>query len=244
MAVEYAAAMRQDSPSLGESKPFSFVFVPLGTPNVTMGAIWGAAGPANEPVPVMKSGANFNIVKTADSGTYRLTIDGQTPASGALIVQTGSSMTGNGSLPGDNLVTYKPDGDGWIITSDDMQNINQGGANQNGASGERIPYFQFVFTPFNAAPGAPTIQAPAWNKSSNYSFNVGVTQITNGNDQDDVDTPTTPTTTPGPDMYTTITGGTSGLDFVASRMNKGDNAVHVNRCTAHCERWRHADDGK
>lgn len=213
----------QDSPSLGESKPFSFVFLPLGTPNVTMGAIWGAAGPANEPVPVMKSGANFNIVKTAASGTYRLTIDGQTPTSGSLIVQTGSSLTGNGSLPGDNLVTYMPDGDGWIITSDDLANVNQGGANQNGESGERIPYFQFAFMPFNAQPGAPTIQAAAWDKTSIYNFNVGVTQITNGNDQND-----TTGDTPGPDMYTTVSGGTTGLNFVASRMNKGDNAVHVN----------------
>ncbi|WP_428307446.1 dockerin type I domain-containing protein [Lacipirellula sp.] len=218
----------QDSPSLGESKPFSFVFVPLGTPNVTMGAIWGAAGPANEPVPVLKSGANFSIVKTAASGTYRLTIDGQTPSSGSLIVQTGSSLTGQGGLPADNIVPYKPDGDGWIITSDDMANINQGGENQNGASSERIPYFQFVFMPFNAQPGAPTIQAAGWDKTSVFSFDIGVTQITNGNDQDDVDSPTTPTTTPGPDMYTTLKAGTAGLNIVPSRMNKGDNAVHVN----------------
>jgi hypothetical protein len=216
----------QDGPGNGESKPFSFVFVPLGTPNVTMGAIHGATGQFNEPVPVLKSGSNFTIAKTLDglSGTYRLTIDGQSPTSGTLFVQSGNNLGGAGGLPADNLVPYRPDGDGWVITSDDMPNVNQGAANQNGAAGERVPYFQFVFMPFNAAPGTPTIQPAAWDKGSVFNFNVAVTQLTNGNDQDDPP----PSATPGPDMFTTVTGGTTGLNFVASRMNKADNAVHVN----------------
>ncbi|RIK76550.1 MAG: hypothetical protein DCC67_13735 [Planctomycetota bacterium] len=102
-------------------------------------------------------------------------------------------------------------------------NVNQGGANQNGSPGERVPYFQFVFLPFNAQPGAPTIQAPKWDKTSTFAFNIGVTQITNGNDQDDVDT-----ATPGPDMTLDVIGGNPALNIVPTRMNKGDNSVHVN----------------
>ena len=221
---------QQDSPSDGENKPFSFVFMPLGTPNVTMGAIWGATGEANTPVPVLKSGANFSVVKHPNglNGNYRLTIDGQTPTSGVLMLQSGSNLDGAGGLPGDNLITAVADGDGWLIQSDDLQSVNLNGSNQNGQPGERTPYFQFAFMPFNAAPGAPTIQAPKWTKQDTFAFNVKTTEIRNGaldetgnagNDQNDAN---------GPDMYTEVVGGTTGMNIVATRMNKADNGIHVN----------------
>ena len=227
---------QQDSPSDGENKPFSFVFMPLGTPNVTMGAIWGATGQGNTPVPVLKSGSNCSVVKHPNglNGNYRLTIDGQTPTSGVLMLQTGSNLDGAGGLPSDNLITAVADGDGWLIQSDDLQAVNLNGSNQNGQPGERTPYFQFAFMPFNAAPGAPTIQPPAWTKQDVFAFNVKTTEIRsgamdplvdangnpkNGNDQNDEN---------GADMYTEVTAGTTGINFVATRMNKADNGIHAN----------------
>lgn len=214
----------QEIESDGEIAPFSYVFVPYRTPNVTMASIWGAAGPNNQPVPIQKSGANFTLAKSPDgrNGNYRLTIEGHTPESGSLFLQTGAALDGNANVGADNVLSYRPDGDGWIIVSDDLGSVNHTNG-QWGEPGERTAYFDFVFLPFNAAPGTPTIQAPTWNKTSVFNFNMGVTQITNGNNQID-----TTGDTPGPDMYLTVKAATPTINVVPTRMNKGDNAVHVN----------------
>jgi hypothetical protein len=209
-----------DSPNVGESDNFSFVFVPLGTPNVTMAAMWGAEGLSGEPAPVLKSGNNFSLVKypTGGNGNFRLTIDGHTPSSGVLIVGSESTPNGSGGLPGDNLVTYRPDGDGWIIVSDDLPTANDT-AGQNAQRDEPVPYFHFVFLPFNAAPGTPTIQAPAWGKNSVYGYNVEVQEIlASGNNNDDAN---------GPDQLLTISTGSPGLNYQALATNRADNRIHV-----------------
>src|SRR5688500_12305745 len=89
-----------------------------------------SAGPTLDPAPLLSSGSNFSLTRVMDStpavvnGDYRLTIDGETPSSGVLIVQGGGNFDGDGGLPADNLVTYRPDGDGWIIVSDDLPTVN------------------------------------------------------------------------------------------------------------------------
>lgn len=223
----------QNSPNEGESKPFSFVFMPLGTPNVTMGAIWGAAGQFGEPTPVLKSGANFTVNRVAGvNGQFRLTIDGHTPTSGALIVGTQSNTNGDGGLPADNLVTYVPDGNGWLIYSDDLQGVNVNPINgQNGQSGEPVPYFHFAFLPFNAPPSAPgAIPAPKWNKESVFAYRVELTEIDGrDNDNDDFNAVANPTTgvVPGPGVYGSVVAGTPGQDFILSNANRGDQRTHV-----------------
>ena len=53
-------------------------------------------------------------LRTFSPLAYRLTIDGQTPTSGVLMLQSGSNLDGAGGLPGDNLITAVADGDGWL----------------------------------------------------------------------------------------------------------------------------------
>ena len=218
-----------DSPNQGENDPFSFVFVPLGTPNVTMGSMWGAStvddgssGHSGDPVAIIKSGSNFSVTRlAAPNGRFRLTIDGQTPSSGTLIVQSHSNLTGTGGLPADNNVTYTPDNDGWIIYSDDLQNVNTNPLNgQAPQIEEPVPYFQFVFMPFNAPPGTPAIQAPAWNKSSKFGYNTTVKEYPgSGNNQDAAG---------GPGMFLSVANSTPGLTYQALGINKADNRIHVN----------------
>lgn len=214
----------QEDQTHGEIAPVSYVFVPYGTPNVTMASIWGAAGPDNQPLPILKSGANFTLVKSPDgrNGNYRLTIEGHTPESGSLFLQTGASPNGNENVGADNVLSYRPDGDGWIIVSDDLGSVNHTNG-EWGQTMERSAYFDFVFLPFNAAPGAPAIQAPLFNKSTVFSFDMAVTQLTNSDDNGNVGG-----TNPGADMYTTLKGSTPGLNILPTRMNRGDNGFHVN----------------
>jgi hypothetical protein len=221
-----------DSPAHGENDPFSFVFVPLGTPNVTMASMWGAStvdngatGSSGDPVAVLKSGSNFSVTKLpAPNGRFRLAIDGQTPSSGTLIVQSHSNLTGNGGLPADNNVTFSvdpSDPNAWVIYSDDLQNVNTNPLNgQNAQIEEPVPYFSFVFMPFNAPPGTPTIPAPAWDKESKFAYNTNVKEYPgSGNSQDAAG---------GPGMFLSVVNGTSGLNYQALALNKADNRIHVN----------------
>jgi hypothetical protein len=221
-----------DSPNQGENDPFSFVFVPLGTPNVTMGSMWGAStvddgatGHSGDPVAVIKSGSNFTVSKLpAPNGRFRLAIDGQTPSSGTLIVQSHSNLSATGGLPADNNVTYSvdpSDPNAWVIYSDDLQNVNTNPLNgQNPQIEEPVPYFSFVFMPFNAPPGTPTIQAPAWNETSKFGYNTTVKEYPgSGNSQDAAG---------GPGMFLSVTNSTPGLTYQALGINKADNRIHVN----------------
>ena len=216
-------ANTQDA-SEAEADPISFVFLPLGTPNVTMGSIYGAlatsAAPTeNQPVAVLKSGNDFTIFKddrgVGDVGTFRLSINGQTPSTGVLIVQSSSNLDGDGGWPADNLVTYQADGNDWLITSDDLPSAN--GVGQASTSNERQPYFQFAFFPFDAPPVAPgPLPQLNWSKQTVLAFDTTVTEL-DGNDNDQTDG------TNG--MYIEAHTGTQGVQFLGLRQNKGDNAI-------------------
>jgi hypothetical protein len=219
--------------NVAEADPFSFVFLPLGTPNVTMGVLWGNGGQAGNPIPVLKSGANFTVTRDATvPGNFHLNISGFTPADGVLLVGGESNLNGAGSgLPGDNLVTVRPDGNEWIIVSDDLD-VADPNTGQFGQDTEPLPYFHFAFLPFNAPPTGPgTIPAPKWTKSSVFAFSANVTEIdargNNNNDFIQASPPADPGV-PGPDVYHTISAGTPGMNFVATNSNKGDQQTHVN----------------
>jgi hypothetical protein len=206
----------------------------LGTPNVTMGVMWGGgAGPTGEPQAILKSGSNFTMTReTSQPGAFRLHIDGQTPSSGMLVVQGDSSPNGaGGGLPGDNLVTYRADGNDWIIVSDDLPTANAT-VGQNGQSGDPTPYFQFAFMPFNAKPTAPgAIPAPVWNKSSVWGYRMNMTEIDGrDNDNDDYAAVADPSTgvVPGPGVYGTTAASTPNLNVVPANMNRGDPRPTVN----------------
>ncbi|MBA3482139.1 MAG: hypothetical protein H0T51_10030, partial [Pirellulales bacterium] len=204
-----------------ESKPFSFVFVPLGTPNVTMASIYGSAGPTLDPTALISSGSNFSITRVTSpalvNGNYRLTIDGETPSSGVLVVQGGGNYDGDGGNPGDNIVTYRPDGDGWVIVSDDLPSVNHT-AGQAMDPLDREPYFHFVFMPFDAPASAPgALPALNWDKSSVLAYDTTVTE-TDG---------TINGTATAHGMDVDVNNGTPGVNYRAIRQNRGDNSIHI-----------------
>ncbi len=96
-----------------EQDPTSFVFVPDGTPGVTMGRITGTGN-------TIYGQGDFTVEMVGQpetNGTWRLTIAGESPATGTLIVTPFTQLGGNTV---DNPVFAFPDGDGWVITSRDI----------------------------------------------------------------------------------------------------------------------------
>src|SRR5690606_11366773 len=75
--------------------PVSFVFLPLGTPNVTMARIHGSSGQDLQPTAMLKSG-DFTITRDGpvinpgftdgEGGRFRLSIPGESPSTGVLLV--------------------------------------------------------------------------------------------------------------------------------------------------------------
>lgn len=215
----------QDS-GTGVSDPVSFVFMPLGTPGITMGSIYASAGQFAQPHPVLASGSPFTVssfTEPAPTPTdpnavqtkFRLSINGETPTSGTLIVQSAGYLDGDGGNPGDNLITYHADGNEWIIVSDDLPTAN-GVGQSGGGTGDRQPHFQFAFLPFDTTPGTPVIPELNWSKRTVMAYNAVAHEI-DGLDNDNNDG------TVG--QYITVPSGTAGVEFFGLRTNLGDNSI-------------------
>ncbi len=206
------------SGSAGELDPVSFVFMPLGTPNVTMARIFARGhGPTQAPVAMIKSGDNFSITRE-NPGEYRLSIPGQTPASGTLLVSPSGANDGNNGRNSDNIVTYKADGNDWIILSQDLSDtVELSGTGQESGGGAES-YFSFAFMPFSSPITAPG-PIPAVNTLTNFNknrvigWNAAVTQITDGN-------------SPG-NMHISELEQTTDVNIVSLFENKGDNNFAV-----------------
>ena len=201
--------------ALGEVDPVSFVFIPLNTPNVTMARIhgWGY-GQNHEPVAMISSGGNFTVTNP-EVGKYRLTIEGQSPSTGVLLLNPSGTNDGDHGYVSDNLRTYGPDGDGWIIFDQDLPTLDGTGQ----TFGDRAESsFSFAFLPFNAPPTAPGA-IPAVETLTNFSkkrtigWNADVTAITNNNSHGD--------------MYVDVPEATSDVLIQPLGENKGDNAFAV-----------------
>ncbi len=128
-----------------EADPIAFVFVAKTNTMVVSGKFRGDA------TILLHSGATPRFAITNVSpGRWRLTIPGQTPASGVLLL----SPEGGVSQNTDNIVTYQPDGDGWLIESRDLPGNPP--ALQTPGSGGTEPVASFVFVPVPSA----TVVAP------------------------------------------------------------------------------------
>ncbi len=94
-----------------EQDPVAFVFIPKTNTSVISGRFQG------DGARLLYSGATpaFSVTNIT-TGTWRLTISGHTPASGVLIISGEGGLSQNQ----DNIVSYQPDGDGWIIQSRDL----------------------------------------------------------------------------------------------------------------------------
>lgn len=211
---------------VGQADPVSFVFMPLGTPGITMGSIYASAGQTAQPHPVLASGSPFTVTSFTEPAPtptnpdevqtkFRLSIPGESPSSGTLILQSAGFLDGNGGNPGDNLITYEADGNEWIIVSDDLPTAN-GVGQTGGGTGDRQSHFQFAFLPFDTAPGTPVIPELKWSKQTVLAFNAVAHEI-DGLDNDNNDG------TVG--QYVTVPSGTTGVDFFGLRTNLGDNSI-------------------
>lgn len=117
-----------------EQDPVAFVFIPRTNTAVISGRFRG------DGTRLMFSGDSpqFNVVNTG-AGTWRLTIPGHSPGSGVLILAPEGGLNFNQ----DNMVSYQPDGDGWLVQSRDLP----GGGLQTPGAGGVEPVASFVFIP-------------------------------------------------------------------------------------------------
>lgn len=191
----------------GVVTPFSFAFVPVGTPGVTFARVAtnGSTLVEGEQVgiPMVHSGADFTVTSNnlTGPGQFRLEINGVTPADGTLILTPVGSSEDPGGRASDNVITYEADATGWNILSQDMEAdhlynadvdlspLDGSGQAANGPD----TYFNFLFVPNTGAPTvAPAIPAAetltSFNKSRIIAFNVEITSLSadNGNDPGDV----------------------------------------------------------
>ncbi|MBX3426771.1 MAG: hypothetical protein KF688_13915 [Pirellulales bacterium] len=198
-----------------EADPFAFVYVPFGTPNVTMASVHGASGLNEQPTVMNSSGSAFTIVREG-AGTYRLSIPGQSPTSGTLLMNSGGTyaLTGGYSQTSRHLITHQADGNDWIIQTTDMGNSTTPSFAQTPAA-DRGMAFQFAFMPFSAPPTGPGANPVVESfKDKVLGFNVDVVEYDGS--LNDV-----------PGLGGSVTSGTAGYRFDFLRQNRGDFSVAI-----------------
>lgn len=190
----------------------SFVFIPRGTPGMTLGRVHGGNS-AHAASTGFQSGDAVSVAREVE-GQYRLSIAGQSPTSGTLLVSTHGSNDGDNGRASDNVVTFAPSGNDWVILSQDLATLNGAGQDTN----ESEYYFDFAFLPFSGGPTGPGV-IPALNTLTNFNrsrvlaWNSQVTEITAGN-------------APG-ETLTTIPQGVSDVTVTPLGFNRGDNSYAV-----------------
>lgn len=222
----YIVSVRHSNAGNAENDPFAFAYIPYGTPGVTMASIHGASNSATnsnmQPTVMNSSGSPFTIVREG-VGTYRLSIPGQSPSSGTMLMNTGGvyALTGGDSQTVRHLISYEANGNDWIIQTTDMGSTTVASFPETPIS-DRGPAFQFAFIPFNDVPTAPgPIPTVATFKDKVLGFNLAVTEYNNAlNDN----------LGPGSNdsaLGGTVTSGTAGYRFDHLRQNKGDNSIAI-----------------
>ncbi|WP_254508661.1 autotransporter-associated beta strand repeat-containing protein [Anatilimnocola floriformis] len=93
-----------------EADPASFVYIPAGDPRYVSGRILG-----NGSITAATRSGTTSVAKTG-VGTYQLTIPGETPSTGILIISPEGGETNNV----DNIVSYQANGTGWEIQTRDV----------------------------------------------------------------------------------------------------------------------------
>lgn len=186
----------------------TFVFVPRNTPGMTLGRVNGGNS-ALAPFAGFQSGDDVTFAWEAE-GRYRMSIAGQSPSTGALLVTTHGSNDGDDGRASDNVITYQADGNDWIILAQDLANLNGNGQDTN----ESEFYFDFAFLPFSGGatgPGAvPALSSITnFSKSRTIAWNAQVTELSPGN-------------APG-ETLTTVPQGTSDVAVQPLGFNRGDN---------------------
>ena len=145
-----------------EQDPVGFVFIAKTNTSVVSGRFRG------DGARLVFSGATpqYNVANTG-TGTWRLTIPGHSPDSGVLIISAEGGLGQNQ----DNIVSYQPDGDGWLIQSRDLPNNPPSLQSPDGE-----PAVSFVFIPATATMG---LVSPVNNAQGQLNAPVLEVSVTN-----------------------------------------------------------------
>ncbi len=197
-----------ESESGGENDPAAFVFIPENTPGVVAGQISGCGKK------LFRMG-DFNVQmvnQPAQNGTYRLTIPGESPATGTVLLCAHSELAGTTV---DNDVFVQPDGDGWLLTTRDIEPLvftggvaTGGTALQDLSSADVIFHFAFFKNGVAIRPGTPS-RSYLTRLNEVVSSRFAITEVTPDNGLGDVST--------------ARSGGSDTLDVYGD--NRGDFAV-------------------
>ena len=132
-----------DPNASNEQDPMAFVYIPRDMPNVVSGRIMGDGS-------VQLGSGLYTLTKTG-TGTYTLSIPGQSPLSGVLVLGAEGGFASNA----DNVVSYQASGGNFVIQTRDIT----GSATANDPVledvGATVPVASFAFIPFL---NQPTLQ--------------------------------------------------------------------------------------
>lgn len=216
--------------ALTADEDFSFVFLPVGTPNMTLARIH-PGNSAHAAEALVSSGDNITFIREAQ-GRYRLSIAGQSPSTGSLLLtQHGrhddDQSASSGNRTSDNLPSFVADGNDWILLSEDLSDTDpidgrfEGSATDfpegQDANGHDA-YFDLAFIPFTNGPTAPgsipeISTLTGFNKSRVLGWNANVTALSNDN---------------GPGgMRVDATSASSGIAVSGIGSNRGDYHFYV-----------------
>jgi hypothetical protein len=142
----------------------AFVYIPSGVANIVSGRILGGGT-------IQQASGQAVITKTG-VGTYELTIPGQDPTSGLLLL----SPEGGDPANVDNFVTYQPDGNKFIINCWDIVNSADIPVLEDVGATTRMASFAFI--PFL---NAPTLRITSMQNSTNVAntSDLGVSLVIN-----------------------------------------------------------------
>ena len=128
----------------------AFVYVPSGMPNVAAGRIMGDGS-------VQLASGNFTVTKSG-TGKYSLSIPGQSPLTGVLLL----SPEGGTSTNCDNFTTYEANGNSFDITSWDIVSATANPVPEDVGATTRMASFMFV--PFM---NTPTVRITSAQSTAN-----------------------------------------------------------------------------
>lgn len=151
-----------------EQDPVAFVYIPRTNTTVVSGRFRGDA------TVLMYSGASLLFTVTnISAGRWRLKIPGYSPSTGVLVI----SAEGGSSQNQDNIVSFQPESDGWLIESRDLPG-NPPSLQTPGSGLEAVA--SFVFIPAPATANLITPADNAQNLPKSPSLLVAVSNSTPG----------------------------------------------------------------
>ncbi len=147
----------RDSGSGAEADGFNYVFLPYGTENLT-------AGQVNWYGYVQNKAGDFALTREG-TGLYRLSIPGESPETGMLLLTATKS-----NYSSDNVLCYKADGNDFLIQGIDLQGDNTHGAQDTD--------FNFAFVGFDTPLQNPQLRTT--DPSALAAGNIRVVQHDTG----------------------------------------------------------------